>query len=99
MTEVSYFRGGKNNGQLIRALAGLTVVAAVVDATKNYDEYDFTQPTAIVLGSEASGLSDLWRCEIESVRLPMQGTVDSLNVSATAAVLLYEANRQRRRSG
>ena len=51
---------------------------------------------AIVLGSEAQGLSDVWQGSgIQSVELPMRGIVDSLNVSATAAVLFYEALRQR----
>jgi TrmH family RNA methyltransferase len=52
---------------------------------------------AIVLGSEAAGLSDAWRAaDVEAVRLPMAGAADSLNVSAAAAVLLYEAWRHRR---
>ena len=49
------------------------------------------------LGSEANGLSDAWRApDIGAIRLPMLGVADSLNVSAAAAVLLYEAWRQRR---
>ena len=51
---------------------------------------------AIVLGSEAEGLTDAWRtAEVEAVRLPMLGLAESLNVSVAAAVLLYEARRQR----
>ena len=50
-----------------------------------------------MLGSEAEGLSDAWRRpSVEAVRLPMAGVADSLNVSVAAAVLLYEAWRQRR---
>ena len=76
---------------------GLAMVAARVDAVRDYTEVDYTGPTAIVLGSEAAGLSELWRAsDVEAVRLPMQGVADSLNVSATAAVLFYEALRQRR---
>jgi TrmH family RNA methyltransferase len=57
---------------------------------------DFCRPAAIVLGSEAAGLSAAWAADdITPIRLPMLGTADSLNVSAAAAVLLYEALRQR----
>jgi TrmH family RNA methyltransferase len=50
-----------------------------------------------VLGSEAFGLSPLWRDEgVQLVRIPMAGVVDSLNLSSSAAILLYEAVRQRR---
>ncbi|HEX5465676.1 MAG TPA: RNA methyltransferase, partial [Candidatus Limnocylindrales bacterium] len=78
---------------------GLRIVAARVDGATDYDAVDLTGPTAIVLGSEAQGLTDAWSGEgIEAVRLPMLGRADSLNVSATAAVLCYEASRQRRLS-
>ncbi|MDP9481648.1 MAG: hypothetical protein M3P84_00305, partial [Chloroflexota bacterium] len=53
-------------------------------------------PLAIVLGSEAEGLSDVWvGSEVVPVRLPMLGAADSLNVSVAAGILLYEARRQR----
>jgi TrmH family RNA methyltransferase len=72
------------------------IVAARVDGSTPYTQVNFLRPTAIVLGSEAGGLSPLWRGdEITAVSLPMLGRVDSLNVSATAAVLFYEALRQR----
>ncbi len=72
------------------------IFAATVDATRLYTEADFRGPAAIVLGSEASGLSAAWRsADVTRIRLPMRGTADSLNVSATAAVLFYEAARQR----
>jgi TrmH family RNA methyltransferase len=77
--------------------AAIRIVATRVDATDLHVDADLTGPIAIVLGSEADGLSDAWRApDIEAVRLPMLGTADSLNVSAAAAVLLYEAWRQRR---
>ena len=81
---------------------GVRVVAARVDAETLYTDADLTGPVALVLGSEASGLSAAWDgADVEAVRLPMLGLADSLNVSVTAAVLLYEARRQRgpRRSG
>lgn len=72
------------------------ILAARVDGSVPYTEVDYRGPTAIVLGSEADGLSTLWRGDdIQAVRLPMLGAADSLNVSATAAVLFYEALRQR----
>lgn len=79
------------------AAAGVRSVAARVDAADLHVDADLTGPLAIVLGSEANGLSDAWRAPgIDGVRLPMLGAADSLNVSAAAAVLLYEAWRQRR---
>lgn len=79
--------------------AGVRIVASRVDASDLHVDADLTGPVAIVLGSEASGLSDTWRGpDVAAVRLPMLGAADSLNVSAAAAVLLYEAWRQRRSS-
>ena len=75
----------------------IRVVASRVDAAALHVDVDLTGPLAIVLGSEAIGLSDAWRgSDVEAVRLPMLGTADSLNVSVAAAALLYEAWRQRR---
>lgn len=74
----------------------LAVYAARVDGSRPYTEVDFRRPAAIVLGSEAAGLSRLWHGNnVTAIRLPMLGTADSLNVSTTAAVLFYEAVRQR----
>ncbi len=77
--------------------SGIRIVASRVDAADIHVDADLTGPIAIVLGSEANGLSDAWRgADVAGVRLPMLGAADSLNVSAAAAVLLYEAWRQRR---
>ncbi len=76
---------------------GLRIVATKVDSPTLHADADLRGPLAIVLGSEAEGLSPAWQGrDIESVRLPMEGVADSLNVSAAAAILLYEAWRQRR---
>jgi TrmH family RNA methyltransferase len=76
----------------------IRIVAARVDAEESYVDTDLTGPLAIVLGSEAAGLTDAWRtAHAAPVRLPMHGVADSLNVSVAAAVLLYEARRQRDR--
>jgi RNA methyltransferase, TrmH family len=78
---------------------GIRIVASRVDAARLHVEADLRGPVAIVLGSEATGLSDAWRAaDVEAIRLPMTGVADSLNVSAAAAVLLYEAWRQRHAS-
>jgi RNA methyltransferase, TrmH family len=76
---------------------GIRIVASRVDAARLHVDADLTGPVALVLGSEAEGLSDAWRDpDVEGIRLPMLGIADSLNVSAAGAVLLYEAWRQRR---
>jgi TrmH family RNA methyltransferase len=74
----------------------LKIFAARVDGAVDYAAADYRSPCAIVLGSEAEGLTRDWHAaDVQAVRLPMRGRVDSLNVSATAAVLFYEALRQR----
>jgi TrmH family RNA methyltransferase len=74
----------------------LPILAARPDSQRLYTELDMRGGAAIVLGSEAAGLTDAWRGEnVTAVRLPMHGVADSLNVSTTAAVLFYEALRQR----
>ena len=75
---------------------GLRVVAARVDGSVPYTEVDLTGPVALVLGSEAHGLTADWSgSDVTAVRLPMRGRADSLNVAAAAAILFYEARRQR----
>ena len=74
----------------------VAIVAARVDGAVDYTRADLTGPAAIVLGSETAGLTDVWTgADIQAVKLPMHGHADSLNVSATAAILFYEAVRQR----
>jgi len=75
---------------------GLRIVTARVDAERSYTDADLTGPLALILGAEAEGLSDTWYGpRAEAVRIPMLGVADSLNVSVSAAILLYEARRQR----
>jgi TrmH family RNA methyltransferase len=80
---------------------GRRVIAAMPDGKWLWHEAALSGATAILLGSEAHGLSRHWqeaadrgRIAFETVRLPMRGIADSLNVSATAAILAYEALRQ-----
>jgi len=75
---------------------GFQILAACLDTEQDYYSIDLKRRTALVLGNEKQGLSDDWRGSgILSFQLPMRGQVDSLNVSSTAAILLYEAMRQR----
>src|SRR5262245_2688309 len=72
----------------------LAIIAARPDAKMLYTEANLRDGVAIVLGSESAGLTDSWKGgNITSVRLPMHGLADSLNVSTTAAILFYEALR------
>ena len=74
----------------------LRLFTARVDGAVDYRTVDFRQPAAIVLGSESLGLSDKWRDgDMQPISIPMHGIVDSLNVAASAAILFYEAVRQR----
>lgn len=75
---------------------GIRPLGATVAGASLYTDADLTGPLAIVLGSEAGGLSATWQDRrVTHVRIPMHGIADSLNVSVAAAVLLYEARRQR----
>ena len=75
----------------------IAVLTARVGAQTDYDTADFTMSVAIVVGAEVAGLSDAWSGPgVTPISIPMLGLADSLNVSASAAVLFYEARRQRR---
>lgn len=78
------------------AQAGVRLVGAAGDASTAYCDADLKGPLALVLGGEDRGLRRLTRerCD-QLVRVPMAGVVESLNVSVTAGVLLFEARRQR----
>jgi TrmH family RNA methyltransferase len=75
---------------------GIRAVATIVEASIPYTSADLRGPLAVVLGSEAEGLSPAWRTpEVTPISIPMSGIADSLNVSVAAAVVLFEAVRQR----
>ncbi|MBR7157326.1 MAG: RNA methyltransferase [Bacteroidales bacterium] len=75
---------------------GITIFTAQLQDSKWYYDTDMEQPTAIVMGIESTGLTDFWRNEAKAkIKIPMLGELDSLNVSVSAAVLCYEAVRQR----
>lgn len=75
---------------------GVRLFATYLKASRPYFEIDFTGPTAIIMGTESTGLSDLWVKEADAtIIIPMQGKIDSMNVSTAAAVIVFEATRQR----
>lgn len=74
----------------------INLFAAELQAAEFYQHTDFTSPSAIVMGTEAEGLSVFWRDNAaKRIKIPMRGKIDSLNVSVSAAVLTFEAMRQR----
>src|SRR6185503_3169669 len=77
--------------------AGICVVAADVEAELNYTEFDWRQPALLLLGNEGRGVNEVLLSGCDgSVRIPLHPPVESLNVAASAAVILFEAARQRR---
>jgi 23S rRNA (guanosine2251-2'-O)-methyltransferase len=76
--------------------AGIWTVGLAGDARARYDQIDYCLPTALVVGAEGSGLRRLVRERCDwLVAIPMRGHVPSLNVSVAAAIVLFEAVRQR----
>ncbi len=77
---------------------GIALVATTPDTDVDYAEVDYRGPVAVAVGAEKHGLTDaVLAAATHRVRIPMAGRADSLNVSVSAAVVLYEAVRQRRR--
>lgn len=76
---------------------GISIVAATPHASREYTQADLRGPVAIAVGEEKHGLSRLWLDQADiAVRIPMCGRVNSLNVATAAALVIYEAVRQRR---
>ncbi len=74
----------------------IAIYCAALQASVNYTIQDFTKPTAIVVGTEATGLSNAWlESATQNIIIPMQGEIDSMNVSVAAGILIFEAKRQR----
>lgn len=69
---------------------------ATLQNSTSYHTQDYTTPTALVVGTEATGLTEEWRNQAtQNIIIPMQGEIDSMNVSVAAAILIFEAKRQR----
>lgn len=74
----------------------INIFCAALQASVNYTTQDYTKPTAIVVGTESTGLSDAWiQNATQNIIIPMQGEIDSMNVSVAAGILIFEAKRQR----
>ena len=74
----------------------IPIYCAALSASQSYLHTDFTSPSAIVVGTEAEGLTDEWlRNSDQNIIIPMEGQIDSMNVSVSAAILIFEAKRQR----
>ncbi|WP_029906478.1 RNA methyltransferase [Prevotella sp. 10(H)] len=75
---------------------GIKSFAAELQASQWYQDADFTVPSAVVMGTEADGLTDFWLNNADArIKIPMRGKIDSLNVSVSTAVITFEAMRQR----
>lgn len=74
----------------------IATYCAALSASVPYHSVDFTQASAIVVGTEATGLSETWlEHSTQNIIIPMQGAIDSMNVSVAAAIITFEAKRQR----
>jgi len=74
----------------------IRIFAAELQASQRYQDTDFTHPCALIMGTEADGLTDFWISQADArIKIPMRGKIDSLNVSVSTAVLTFEAMRQR----
>jgi len=72
------------------------IFSAILQESEAYHTLDYTLPTAIVVGTEAIGLTQIWRdAATKKISIPMQGVIDSMNVSVAAGILIFEAKRQR----
>ncbi len=75
----------------------IPIYTTYLDAAYGYEKIDYSKGGAIVMGTEASGVEQLWiDAATQCIKIPMMGTADSLNVSVSTAIILYEALRQRR---
>ncbi len=74
----------------------ISVYCATLQDSALYHQQDYTGGTALVVGTEATGLTQAWRdASTKNIIIPMQGEIDSMNVSVAAAILIFEAKRQR----
>ncbi|WP_299665320.1 RNA methyltransferase [uncultured Polaribacter sp.] len=74
----------------------VNIYAATLQNSNEYHQENYKESTAIVVGTEATGLTEVWRENAtQNIHIPMQGKIDSMNVSVAAAIVLFEAKRQR----
>ncbi|AUC15077.1 rRNA methyltransferase [Tenacibaculum sp. SZ-18] len=74
----------------------INIYSATLQNSNEYFKEDYTKASAIVVGTEATGLSEIWRERAtQNINIPMQGEIDSMNVSVACAIIIFEAKRQR----
>ena len=74
----------------------INIYGAILQSSTSYIEQNYTKPTAIVVGTEHEGLSEEWRKNTtQNIIIPMEGSIDSMNVSVAVGILIFEAKRQR----
>lgn len=74
----------------------ISIYCATLQDSTQYHTCNYITPSALVVGTEATGLTDAWRtASTQNIIIPMQGAIDSMNVSVAAAILIFEAKRQR----
>lgn len=74
----------------------INIYCAALQSSKNYTKVDYTAGSAIIVGTESTGLSDEWLSKsTQNIIIPMEGEIDSMNVSVAAAIIIFEAKRQR----
>jgi len=74
----------------------ISIFCATLSASKNYTENNFKKSSAIIVGTESTGLSAAWlKNSDQNIIIPMEGEIDSINVSVSAGILIFEAKRQR----
>jgi TrmH family RNA methyltransferase len=77
--------------------SGITIYAAHLDGAEYYDKVSYTSKCAIMIGNEANGISpEAVGMSDQYIKIPMEGSVESLNAAVAAAVLMYEVYRQKR---
>jgi len=75
----------------------IAIYSATLQNSNEYIEENYTKASALVVGTEATGLTQIWRDQAtQNINIPMQGEIDSMNVSVAAAILIFEAKRQRK---
>jgi TrmH family RNA methyltransferase len=74
----------------------IAIFSATLQNSNPYTQENFTQGSALAVGTEATGLTEIWRTQAtQNINIPMEGHIDSMNVSVAAAILIFEAKRQR----
>lgn len=87
-----------SSSEIIRFLKekNISIYSAILQESKPYTDMDFRAASAIIVGTEATGLTEAWReHSTQNIHIPMQGEIDSMNVSVASGILIFEAKRQR----